>query len=421
MRFKSSKQAITKFQMTLIVAILLIAAILGVVAFYLTQTPSVQGKIVIGAIAPLTPPGSTVSGLEMKMAIELAVKDLNEKGGVLGKKIEVVVEDSSGVTEKGAAAAEKLITKDHVIAIFGEFHSSACAAEIDVAHRYHIPFVIVDAWANSLTEKGYKEVFRIGPSNKIFADNVIDFIKAMGAKRIAIIAEDTDFGRELSNLITESLPQDVENLGIITIDRTATDFTPQLLKFKVSPPPNLIINVVTGVACYLIAKQAYEIGLCPTSQTLMLHCGGDAAYWKEYWETTGVGGLYGIFQTTYHEKAIFSNKTVPFVNEFKQAYNRDPTYVALQTVDALWVLVDAIQRAGSTDSDAIIAALETTEYIGLRGKITFMTAERGSTYYHQFYTRFLFVQYQQVGQTAADAKIVFPEDLANGKLVYPAG
>ncbi|MEM1558125.1 MAG: ABC transporter substrate-binding protein [Thermoproteota archaeon] len=413
----SRRTGLTKTQTALIVLVVILFIV--AVASYFLLIPSGPEKIVIGAVGPLTPPGSAVAGKEMKMALELAVEEVNKNGGVLGKPVELIFEDSSGLPEKGAAAVEKLITKDRVVGIVGEFHSSACLAEIEVTHRYHIPFIIVDAWANDLTAKGYKEVFRVGPSNLIFIDNIVDFIKGMGFKRIALIVEDTDFGFENQKILKSRLPKNIEIVGEVVVDRTAKDFTPQLLKLKTEPPPDLIVNIMTGVGVYLSVKQAHDIGLCPTPETLMFHAGGDAAYWKEYWETTGEAGLYGIYQTTYHAKAVFSEKTLPFVQRFKEKYGRDPTYVALQSYDAIMVLIDAIKRAGSTDPDALITALEKTDFLGTRGRITFMTAEKDPSYYHQYYTRFLFIQYQKVGQPDSEAEIVFPKELATSGIKYP--
>ena len=88
---------------------------------------------------------------------------INAKGGVLGRQIKLVYEDNQGVPEKGRAAAEKLITSDKVVAITGGHQSSVCLAEVEVAHRYKVPYINTNCWSDDIRKKGYPEVFN--PSN----------------------------------------------------------------------------------------------------------------------------------------------------------------------------------------------------------------------------------------------------------------
>src|SRR6266511_3906304 len=95
--------------------------------------------IKIGVTVAQSPPGSVSQGKQVKDAIEVAAKIVNDGGGVLGRPIELVVEDTQGIPEKARAAVEKLITRDKVAAIVGEHQSSAALAGIEVAHRNHVP------------------------------------------------------------------------------------------------------------------------------------------------------------------------------------------------------------------------------------------------------------------------------------------
>ena len=88
---------------------------------------------------------------------------VNVQGGVLGRPIQLVYEDNQGVPEKGRAATEKLITKDKVVAVTGGHQSSVCLAEIEVAHRYGVPYVNTNCWSDDVRKKGYPEVF--SPAN----------------------------------------------------------------------------------------------------------------------------------------------------------------------------------------------------------------------------------------------------------------
>jgi len=118
--------------------------------------------IKIGVVGPRTGPAAA-TGKAFEEGIAVALDMVNAPGkGVLGKKLEVVFEDTAGDPEKAASGIEKLITRDKVAMVVGESHSSAALAEIDVANRLKVPLIIAEAWHDDITAKGYKYVFRAG-------------------------------------------------------------------------------------------------------------------------------------------------------------------------------------------------------------------------------------------------------------------
>ncbi|MDH3601145.1 MAG: ABC transporter substrate-binding protein, partial [Candidatus Tectomicrobia bacterium] len=160
----------------------------------LTSAQAADDVIHIGAVAPLSSPGSYQQGQQLLKGLEWAVEDMNKAGGLLGKQIKLFVEDTQGKPPAGATAVEKLITKDQVVGIAGEYHSSVCNAEIEVFHQYGIPFVIGSCWFDGLTSKGYPEVFRTSVYNSKQAENIAGLIKQTGIKTVAALVEDTDYG-----------------------------------------------------------------------------------------------------------------------------------------------------------------------------------------------------------------------------------
>src|SRR5690606_6215413 len=124
----------------------------------------------------------------------LGVEQINENGGVLGEPLKVIYEDTKGQPAEGGAAAVRLITKDNVAAIFGEFHSSVALAEIEEAHKNGVPWIGTDVWSDAITAKQYPEVFRLSPANSLIYTKAADWA-ASQFKNIAIIAENTDFGQ----------------------------------------------------------------------------------------------------------------------------------------------------------------------------------------------------------------------------------
>ncbi len=144
------------------------AALIGVLAlFCFTQTGDAADVIKIGVVAPLSPPGGVETGQAIVDGAKIAAEEINQAGGLLGKKVELVIGDTAGLPEKGTAVMERLITRDKVIAVGGEGHSSVAMAEIEVAHRNGIPIVISEAWSDGITAKGYPEVFRVTVSNSL--------------------------------------------------------------------------------------------------------------------------------------------------------------------------------------------------------------------------------------------------------------
>jgi branched-chain amino acid transport system substrate-binding protein len=151
-----------------------------------------QEVIKIGIVAPLSAPGGVETGQALVEGAKIAAEEVNASGGLLGKKVELVIGDTSGQPEKGTAVMERLATHDKVVAVGGEAHSSVALAEIEVAHRYGIPLVIAEAWADSVTAKGYPEVFRLTVSNSLIYSKAAKWIKDAGFKHVAVIGENSD-------------------------------------------------------------------------------------------------------------------------------------------------------------------------------------------------------------------------------------
>lgn len=369
------------------------------------------GPVLIGGVGPLSAPGAAESGAEMKIAMEMAVEEI---GSVLGRPLQLQVEDTRGLPEEGAAAMNRLADAG-VVGVVGEFHSAVAKAEIEVANQRKLPFVISEAWADVLTAKQYKYVFRIAPANSLFYTKVADWIRAVGFKNVVAIVENTDWGlgvdevikRELStkpNLYGESV-----SYASIVAERTVSDFTPQLLRFKaMKPRPDLVMAIFTGTGEYLIVKQAGEIGLAPTRETAIFPVGTSALY-PEYWETVGKFGVFSVTKTGYHPLLGVTPAVKAFSAKFQERTGRTPTFAAMEAYDSIYVLVEAIKQAGSTSPDAIVAALEQIRYDGVLGTIYFSTEREPAYMYHQWPgAKAVLIQYTEEGQNPNDALLLWP-------------
>src|ERR1051326_5346348 len=220
------------------------------------QASFAQAPVKIGVLTPLSPPGDASAGQFITRGAKMAADDINARGGVLGgRKIELIIEDDGGTPEKGAAGMRKLASQDRVAAVIGQFHSSVTAAVQDLAEQFKVPMFATQASAKGLTERHLTYTFRthvIDPDRVTLWDK---WIKQQGFKRVAIIAENTDYGVGCIEETKKQLPATNPGVELKTIifDRTVVDLTPQLLDIK-NWKPDLVINVGIGTPTYLITR-----------------------------------------------------------------------------------------------------------------------------------------------------------------------
>lgn len=377
--------------------------------------------IPIGAVAPLSSPGSYQQGKELLLGLQWAVDDMNEKGGLLGKQIKLFIEDSQGKPPEGAKAVEKLITKDKVVGIAGEYHSSVCNAEIEVFHRYGTPFVIGSCWFDGLTAKGYPEVYRTSVFNSKQAENIAGLIKANGVKKVAALVEDTDYGIGIAeNIKTMMKILEVDaSFDFEVVEKTSKDFVPILLKYKARVKPDMLVVAVTQPGGFLLLKQAHEIKFAPSANTMILDGTCTAQNAEVFWSALKDAGQYVMMACPYSSSVQVTDLGEAIKQRYIDQFEREPNYLPLQGYDAMYTLLTAIQAAKSTDSKAIIAELDKTKLMGTRGEITF-SKDKG-VWHNQWkeVPAFIF-QYTEVGQSPADAAILFPPSFANAKIAKPA-
>ena len=376
--------------------------------------------IKIGGMAPLSSPGSYQQGPELVLGLEWAVADVNAAGGVLGKQVELIVEDTQGRPPTGATVVEKLITKDKVVAAAGEYHSSVCKAEIEVFHQHGIPFVIGSCWSDALTDAGYDEVFRTSVYSSKLAENMVAVMAANGIKKAASLVEDTDYGigiaKHIENAI-KKLNADID-FQYEVVEKTSKDFVPILLKYKTQVKPEVLIVAVTQPGGFLILKQAHEIRFAPTAETLYLDGTCTAQNDKVFWEAVKDAGNYVLMSCPYSPSGKLTDLGEKIKKRYIDKFDRQPNYLPLQGYDAMISLLTAIKNAGSTDSKAIIKALQELKIAGTRGDIEF--SQEDGVWHPQWKAVPTFIfQYTKVGQSAGDAAVLFPKQFATAGIARP--
>jgi branched-chain amino acid transport system substrate-binding protein len=381
--------------------------------------PRAADPIKVGWVGPLSPPGGYAEGTLMKQAAQLAADEINAKGGVLGRQVQVVFADTRGKPEEGTAAAERLISQEKVVAITGEFHSSVFLAEMEVAHKAGIPIIAVDVWALSITAKGYPEVFRVAPNQALIATKYGDWIAAAGFKNVAVLFEKTDGGQSARDVLLPVLDKHGVKYEVVGADPNSTEFTAQIERFKTKQPPfDFFMTAYSEAGAYPMISQSHTLGFAPSARAGLANSGGPAVD-PTFWKNVGEAGKYVVTEIVGLPKAAWNDKTKAFVAAYKKKYDHTPSPQAIENYDAMLVLMDAIARAKSTDGKAIIAALEKTDIVLGRGRYTFSTSKQPDWAYHQFMgAPVALVQYNKVGQDAEDAPIVWPRDIADVKYTY---
>jgi branched-chain amino acid transport system substrate-binding protein len=371
-----------------------------------------QETIRIGGIAPLSPPGGVQTGESLRDGMMVAVDMLNADGGVLGKQVELLVEDTSGVPDKGVAAFERLASED-VVAVTGSAHSAVCVAVGPVAESHNLPFVAGECWADDVTGAQIPEVFRITVANSLVYSVAADWVKEVGFEHVAIIAENSDWGFGVIDVFTKNLEQAGTKVTSFTAERTVSDFTPQLLQLKrEDPQPDLIVAGFTGSNLLLMLRQAYDLGVAPTGETAIFAAGADALE-PEFWNVMGDAGVYVVGNPA----GLPGKPDTPMSREFGQAFEeatgRPANAVAMEGFDGVMVIAEAIEKAGSTDPDAVQEALRTISWEGTRGTIHFSQDTEPAWMFQQWPDVPIFViQYTEPDQTPAEASILWPRSMA---------
>jgi len=386
-----------------------------------TAASMAADPIVIGVSIAQSPPGSVVQGTQVKDGVEIVTKIINDKGGVLGRPLKIVYEDNQGIPEKGRAAAEKLIARDKVVAITGGHQSSVCLAEIEVAHRYKMPYVNTNCWSDDVRAKGYPEVFNPGNYNTRVSSAMADTIAALKVKRVVAFAENTDYGIGQAKLLGDFLKKAAPDTEYkyVALDRAGKDFTPAVLPLRANPP-DVVVNIMLPPAAYILMNQLYEQGVAPSAQT-WLYDGAGIADYPDFWQNVKEAGKYMLAFGLYHPLMPMPELGKQVGQIYQQQSKSEPNRLIFQAADSVLLIARAIEQAKSTDSAAIIKALQDMEFEGTRGKFRF---SQDAGYKYQQWVDIPYVTYQltEIDQPLSKTTLIQasgrPLDIA--KAVKPA-
>ena len=342
-----------------------------------------KSKIKIGVIGPM----QFLAGMDQWAGAVIGADQVNKAGGVkVGGKdyeIELVSKDSNEIRniDDGVRAVEELITYNKVNFITGGYRSEAVLAMQEVMADHKVPWVSASVATPALCERikknydRYKYFFRQGSLNSIYTAMVtiieLDMVgnkirKEMGiAKpRVAVLAEKALYADPIVELVKKSCSSmDMEIVGVWRPSPTSTDVTAELNAIK-KAGAQIIYFMSTMELGIAVSKQWGELKI-PAALMGMNSMSMSDRHWAA---TDGMCNYESAF--CYYAEAEVTKKSIPFIREFKKRFGRTPTQQA-STNDVIWVMKEAIERAGTLDSGAVVQELEKTNFIGTIGKIKF--------------------------------------------------
>jgi len=328
-----------------------------------------QETIKIGFFAPITGPAAA-DGMSAKNAVELGVKEVNEGGGINGKKVDLILYDDRLKAEEAVAIANKLIEKDKVAGVVSGSYSGPTRVVAPILQKAGMPMVAgyavhPDVTWNPNTKKPNDFIFRNGFLGEVEGAAAAEFaVKDLKAKRMSIIAMDNDFGRSISAGFAER----AEKLGAAILTKQMykfpgeKDFRPYLTTIKEGNPDVIFAAGYYSEAASIV-RQAKELGI--KSQIL----GEEGFDSPKFLEIAG-DAAEGVIIATNLDRDDPRPLVQNFLKNYRAAFGHDADMVGASSYDAFMILVHAIKKAG-TDPKAIRnALLETKDYNGLTGKIS---------------------------------------------------
>jgi branched-chain amino acid transport system substrate-binding protein len=348
--------------------ILLAVAVAG--SFAMNGAALAQDKIKIGAVLSVTGPASFLGDPEAK-TLKMLADEINAKGGVLGKQVEIVVYDSGGDAAKAKQFATRLVEEDKVIAQVGGSTTGDTMAMIPVFEDARLPFISL-AGAAVIIDPVKKFVFKTPHTDKMACEKVFEDMKARGLTRIGMISGQDAFGKSMQGECKKVAGKyGIEVLADETYGPRDTDMTPQLTNIKAKAGLQAVLNPGFGQGPAIVTRNVKQLGFnVPLYQSHgvaskgFIEAAGDAAE----------GVRLPAAALLIADKLPDSDPQRPVVVSYTKAfgdYAKQPVSTfGGHAYDGLNILIEAIKRANSTDGEKVRDEIEKTKgFIGTGGVV----------------------------------------------------
>src|SRR5215207_1070865 len=348
-------------------------ALAGLLIGALASGATAQDTIKIGVIQPLTG-AFAASGNYVANGAKIAADEINGKGGVVGKKIELVIEDNKSNPTEAVAVAEKLISRDKVPVLMGAWGSGFTLAIMPKLMEYKVPMLVETSSAGKITTSGNPYIFRISPPSAVEASAFAKIVDKLKIGKADFLVVNNDWARGAAEDFGKMFKEHNIKVGLVeTMDAPAQDMNAQLAKIKASDSDTLIVTTAVEQLT-LVLKQAAALGL----KKKFITTGGSQAPDQLIQQAgSAVNGTMHLatFAPWQPESTPFPDQTKKFLDEWKKrGFAFAGATESYRGYDGIRTIVAAIEKAGKAEPEAIRAAFWQVEINGMNGKIKFNKA-----------------------------------------------
>jgi branched-chain amino acid transport system substrate-binding protein len=391
--------------------------LLGTAAMLVTPAVAAD-SLKIGVIAE----AQAIAGASIPQAAQMAADEINAKGGIDGRKIEIVSYDNHSSSADSVRAFQRAVNEDKVNAVIASYISEVVLALEPWASRLKTPFVTPGAASNEISKSVHadyeknKYTFHGYLTSAALALSVCDAAKDLlvdqkHMKTAVIMSEDAAWTKPLDVGYEECLPKvGLKVLDHIRFSPDTTDFTPIFNKIEGAKPD----VIITGIS---------HVGVQPTVQwknqqvPIPMFGISSQATNETFGKDTNDAAEGVLYQGVSGPNVAVTPKSVPFAEAFKKRYGNYPSYAGYTAYDEVYYIADAVKRAGSTEADKLVGSLEKTDWEGTIGRVQFYGKDDQFTHsikYGKGLITGLMLQWQGGKQTA-----VWPKEVAKSDLKFP--
>ncbi|MBW1779536.1 MAG: ABC transporter substrate-binding protein [Deltaproteobacteria bacterium] len=325
-----------------------------------------QGDIVVGAVAPWTR-----IDVMLWEGIALAVDEINEAGGLLGRKIRLIKRDDASSVEKGVAIAQEFGENRDLVAVLGHYQSFVTIPASVVYQYYGLLLLSTVDTDPNLTRQGFPLIFRTAPDDMDYGKKLAEFCRQRGFKELLVFIERDEYGRDFSDAFA-MVAQSADNAGLQILDSrsynpgTGSDEFRNVLEFwKTHYSFDAMVLSGNLPQAGVIIREARRLGI----QKPII--GGISLDRKELLNQLG-DQAKDVFLSTVYNSNSPSHEVRKFIQAFEQRYGKAPDVEAAEGYDAVRCLAYAIRKAGSTSPPAMAAALRSAKNLkGVTGELAF--------------------------------------------------
>jgi len=386
-----------------------------------------QENVKIGLLMPLTG-NSASAGQQAKSAVELAAEIVNGAypefatlplasslglPNLQGAKLKIITADNQGNPAIGQKQTVRLITEEQVVALQGAYLSSVTSAGSAVAEQYGVPWMVGESVAVNITKRGFKWIFRVTPNARDYARSYMEFLSELKqtghpVSSIGVVYENTEYGTSVATSVREAARN--ANLPIsadISYNANTTDVASQVQQLRDKKPDAVVFASYTSdIIRYMKALKNFDY-----RPPVII---GDDTGFSDPAFISNVGKIaQGVLDRSAWDRGKPGSVTAKINDMFKARTGYDLDDTSARNMQALFVLADAINRAGSTKADTIQQALQQTDLKPEQLMMGYRGVKFDSTGQNALAATYL-IQLQ-----GASYVVVWPEKSATAKLIYP--